>query len=206
MSSIASDQPFCIDPIGEKTFDRTQCASPAIQRTVLFPSFQAPSKPIDELIAEFLGLPPEPIPTPSSPQAPIHDPVEVLTALYTIFQKLPEFLKIITESAVVTGTAMDQAYQGYWDARLELLNAQTQCAEFYESHGKTPCTMALRASVYALGKMRISLGFILAQDRTVSGRIEELFQDLTDEWTRKNIPDSLPEPFIEIPSGQPFLE
>ena len=204
---IPDDQTFCIDVNGRRVTDRTLCASPTIQGTVLFPSRITPTKPIDDLIAEFLGVtnvPPHQIQPP--PLAQEHDPLNVLTALYTIFQRLPEFLQITTGSPLITGSAVDQAYQGYRDARLELLNARTQCAEFFRTSGKTPCTVALRSSVYALGKIRISIEPILIQDSITSAKIADLFKNLTAEWNHSNGPESKREPSLEIHSDQPFLE
>ncbi|MBI3336632.1 hypothetical protein HYZ98_03655 [Candidatus Peregrinibacteria bacterium] len=203
---IPDDQPFCIDATGKRVTDRTSCASPTVQGTVLFPSRITPTKPIDDLIAQLLGITNVPSPQVQPLPPPEHDPLTVLTALTTIFQRLPQFLQIMTGSPLITATAMDQAYQGYRDARLELLSARTQCAEFYLTSGKTPCTVALRSSIYALGKMRISIEPILMQDIPTSAKISDLFKDLTAEWNTSNTSGPLLQPSIEVPAGQPFLE
>lgn len=201
------DAPYCIDLGGGKTPDRSLCAPPLTQGATLFPSRRSLSKPIDDLIAEFLGVSPQPLPTlPPPAPAPAHDPLNVLTALYTTFQRLPEFLKLITESQLITGAAMDQAYLGYRDARLELLNARTQCADFYQAPGKTPCTVALRSSVYALGKIRISIEPLLRQDIAISMRVADLFKDLTAQWDRSNPPPPRVQPSLEKVPSQPYLK
>lgn len=106
---------------------------------------------------------------------------EFVAALGTIFQRLPAFLKTITETQIVTGTSAERIFSEYYVAREDLLNARSRCASDPESD---VCVLAIWSSIESLSVMRWVEPLYLANTDATSA-IGALFDKLEDEWDVK---------------------
>jgi hypothetical protein len=130
------------------------------------------------------------------------DTSDVLRTVSVIFQRLPAFLKTVTESGTFSGVSAQRAYTDYGTAREAFLEVRHHCVD-ESSQG---CVVSLGKTLSILKDMRAWMRPTLIQDTQTHANVQVLFEDLNAQWAPKPQPTSTQNgPFIIIPD-KPFLE